>query len=416
MQSFHPSELSDLHLCDLANDAIFVLDKDGYILDVNRAGYERLGYSKQEMVGKHVSQLNSPESASEIPERFATMEARGKAVFETTHVHKDGTLMPCEVNSIRIEQDNKSYFISIVRDITERKKFENIRQFQTRIYIALLHTNRALLESKSENEIYNRICRIAVEYGEVRLAWVGMVDEKTKLITPVVKYGEAQTYLDGIKITTRADLPEGQGPTAIAFREQRTVVIQDFSTDPHTKPWHERAEEFNLRASAALVIRRGGKSYSVISFYYDQTYSFDTTTVELLEEMASNIGFALDRFDLEQEREESLHSLEKSAFRYKKIIQSSVDGFFTLDMQGKIQDVNQAYLERSGYNREDILNMRVSDLDASLTEEQHKNVFQDLSREGYIKFTTAHRTKDGGIWPMQVSAVYLPEENIVMGT
>ena len=415
MQSLHPTELSELHLYDFANDAIFVVDTNGYILDVNRSGYERLGYSKQEMVGKHVSLLNSPESANAIPDRFAALEAQGKAVFETTHVRKDGTLMPCEVNSIRIEQDNKTYFISIVRDITERKKFDEIRQFQTRIYIALLYTNRALLESKTENEIYSRICQVAAKYGGVRLAWVGKIDEKTDLIIPVVKCGKAQGYLDGIRISARADIPEGQGPTAIAFRERRTIVVQDFSTDPLTQPWRKRANEYGLRASAALVIRRGGKPYAAISFYYGQTNTFDSTTIELLEEMARNIGFALDRFDLEKEREETLHSLEKSALRYQKIIQSSVDGFFTLDMQGQIQDVNQAYLERSGYNREEILNMRVSDLDAFLTQEEHKYVFQDLVRNGYINFTTKHRTKDGSNWPMQVSAVYLPEENIVMG-
>jgi len=415
MRLLHHSELSALHLYDLANDAIFVLDTDGYILDINRTGHERLGYPKDEMVGKHIGYFNSPESAEGMPEKFAALNLHGKAVFETTHVRKDGSLMPCEVNGKVIEEGGASYIVSVVRDITERKKFELIRQFQSRIYVALLHTNRALLESKSEHEIYTRICQIAVDYGEVMLAWVGKVDEQTQLIIPVVKNGKAHGYLDGIRISVSADVPEGKGPTAIAYRDQRTIIVQDFSMDPLTRPWHERAKEYGIRASAALVIRRGGKPYAVVSFYYNQINAFDSKTIELLEEMALNIGFALDRFDLEQESIRTLRSLEKSALRYQKIIHSSVDGFFVVDMNGYILDVNKAYLERSGYSREDVLKMEVADLDVSLTEEQHRDVFKSLAIDGHVKFATSHRTRDGEIWPMQVSAVYLSEENVAMG-
>ena len=415
MGSFHPSELSGLQLYDLANDAIFVLDMDGYILDINRTGYERLGYSKEEMVGKHIGFFNSSESADAIPDRFAALNLHGDAVFETTHIRKDGSLMPCEVSGKIISQGDKTFIVSVVRDITERKKFELIRQFQSRLYIALLYTNRALLESKSEDEIYDRICQIAVEYGEVLLAWVGKVDEQSQLIVPVVKNGKAQAYLDGIRVSVNEDVPEGRGPTATAYREQRTVVVQDFSTDPLTIPWHERAREFGIRASAAIVICRSGKPYTVVSFYDNQINAFDAKTIELLEEMARNVEFALDRFDLEQERTRTLRSLQKSALRYQKIIHTSVDSFFMVDMSGRILDVNEAYLERSGYSREEILKMRVADLDASLTEEQSQDVFKNLITEGYVKFSTSHRTRDGGIWPMQVSAVYLQEEDYAIG-
>lgn len=415
MQSVHPSELSELRLYDLANDGIFVLDTDGYILDINRTGYERLGYSRNEMIGKHISFINTLESSKGIPDKFAAMKSQGTAVFETTHVRKDGALMPCEVNARIIKQEGKPYIVSIVRDITERKKSDELRQFQARIYIALLYTNRALLESETENEIYNRICKIAVDYGEVRLAWVGKVDAQTQLILPVAKCGQALEYLDGIRISANGNVPEGKGPTAIAYREQRTIVVQDFSTDSLTRPWHDRAKDYGLNASAAFVIKRSGKSYAVITFYYTKKNTFDVKTIELLEEMARNIGFAIDRFDLADERIKTLKSLERSALRYQNIIQSSVDGFFTINMQGRILDVNKAYLDRSSYSREELLKMRIADLDDSLTKEQIKNVFEGLSHEGYVKFSTRHRAKDGESWPMQVSAVYLPEEDISIG-
>jgi len=73
----------------------------------------------------------------------------------------------------------------------------------------------------------------------------------------------------------------------------------------------ERAEQFDLRASAALIIRRGGKPYAVISFYYDQLNTFVAKTVELLEEMASNNGFPLDRFFLSRTEKRRCALLKK---------------------------------------------------------------------------------------------------------
>ena len=48
-------------LFDLASDGLIVLDVNGYILDINSSGHERLGYAKAEMVGKHISQFDTPE-------------------------------------------------------------------------------------------------------------------------------------------------------------------------------------------------------------------------------------------------------------------------------------------------------------------------------------------------------------------
>jgi PAS domain S-box-containing protein len=111
-------------LFDSAADAIFILDLSGKFIDANRSAYERLGYTKEEMLALHVSQLEPPEFGAKTPERIEKHIKYGHLVFESVHLKKDGTTMPVEVDSRIIDFDGKKVFFSINRDITERKRWE----------------------------------------------------------------------------------------------------------------------------------------------------------------------------------------------------------------------------------------------------------------------------------------------------
>jgi PAS domain S-box-containing protein len=109
-------------LIESANDAIFILDMDGKFLEVNRATYERLGYTKEEILSMSISELDDPQFADMVPERLEQINKDGGGVFESAHVRKDGTVMPVEVNSRIINYKGRKAFLSVIRDITDRKK------------------------------------------------------------------------------------------------------------------------------------------------------------------------------------------------------------------------------------------------------------------------------------------------------
>lgn len=111
-------------LFDSATDAIFILDLEGNFLDANRSAYERLGYTKEELLSMHISRLEPAEFASKTPERIEQHKEHGHVVFESAHLRKDGSIMPVEVDSRTIEFDGKWAFFSINRDITKRKQAE----------------------------------------------------------------------------------------------------------------------------------------------------------------------------------------------------------------------------------------------------------------------------------------------------
>jgi len=112
-------------LFDMISDAILVVGMDGRFIHVNRSACDRLGYSHEEMLQLSPADIDTPEYAAKVPERIKIILEQGKLVFETTQVSKDGIPTQVELNSRLIEFDGKPAFLSVARDITERKQMEN---------------------------------------------------------------------------------------------------------------------------------------------------------------------------------------------------------------------------------------------------------------------------------------------------
>jgi PAS domain S-box-containing protein len=118
------SEMKYRNLFELSRDGIFLLDFDGNFIDVNSTAYTRLGYTKEEMLALHISKLAHPKFATQTIERMKQIRNDGFAVFESAHLRKDGTAMPVEVNSRRMEYQGRMVHFSMIRDITERNRAE----------------------------------------------------------------------------------------------------------------------------------------------------------------------------------------------------------------------------------------------------------------------------------------------------
>jgi PAS domain S-box-containing protein len=109
---------------DNATDAFFLLDDDWTVLDVNRQACDVLGYSREELIGKHKSDFDVGLDDTAI-QRLKQRAVAGEALtFETCHRRKDGTSFPVEVRLSQFEQGGRR-FLCLVRDITERKRAED---------------------------------------------------------------------------------------------------------------------------------------------------------------------------------------------------------------------------------------------------------------------------------------------------
>jgi PAS domain S-box-containing protein len=108
-------------------DALFVheLKEDGsagLFIEVNDVACDRLGYTREELLRMSPRDLDAPESCADLPSIIRSLAARNSATFEQVHVAKDGRRIPVEIHAKAFELQGLPSVISLVRDITDRKK------------------------------------------------------------------------------------------------------------------------------------------------------------------------------------------------------------------------------------------------------------------------------------------------------
>jgi PAS domain S-box-containing protein len=273
----------------------------------------------------------------------------------------------------------------------------------SRLYVALGQVNQALLHSTTREQVFASICSILVETSQFALAWVGWIDPQTRRVVPVASTGDDTHYLDRICIYAD-DRPEGQGPTGTAIREDRVYACPDFFADPRTAPWREAATSAGWVGSISLPIHLDGRVGGALTLYARQPGRFGEAEVGLLEQAAANLSFALEALEHEQQRQQAELGLRQAAGRYAAMLATTADGFWLVDIAtGRLLDVNEAAVRMSGYARDALLAMRITDLDVEHTPEDVVTHNEQIFSQGFDRFETRHRTRDGRLIDVEVS-------------
>ncbi len=180
-----------------------------------------------------------------------------------------------------------------------------------RLYAALSQVNQSVVRAETRARLFDEVPRALVEFGGFRMAWIGWLDPETKAVTVAGAHGDETGYLDGIRISA-SDRPEGNGPVGTAIRDERACVWNDFLADPRTEPWRAKAVRAGLRATAGFPIRRAGVVCGALTVYAGEVGYFGTREVALLEEVASDLSFAIDHVEQEARRAEAEERLRRS--------------------------------------------------------------------------------------------------------
>ncbi|PKO47069.1 MAG: diguanylate cyclase [Betaproteobacteria bacterium HGW-Betaproteobacteria-22] len=280
-------------LFEQAGDGVLILNHQHQFIDANNAALDLLGYSYHELMQMQLSEVLSHDTQFE-PHPTPT-PSETSLLEEWNFLCKNGTDLATEV-SCRNLVNNKGYFV-IIRDLTERKQAEQKVQRLTHLYQALSEINQAIVRMADERDLFPLVCRCAVDFGGMKMAWIGQLEPASQRILPVAAYGNGVDYVNNLNITTDASVPEGRGPTGTALRENHIVIINDYKQDEMTLLWHEKVKSYNWNAAAAFPIQRNHKPFAVMNIYNDVVDAFDDEAITLFKEITSDISFALDNFD-----------------------------------------------------------------------------------------------------------------------
>ena len=135
----------------------------------------------------------------------------------------------------------------------------------------------------------------------------------------------------------------GAEPGGNRFAEGRTVVAEDWETDPRLGPYREAGRRRGYRSSAACPVRSGGAVRGVLSLYASEPGVFVPDAVLLLEELARDLGLALDLVEAEERRARAEASLAQSEERYRKLFEENPAPMWVFDVETlRFLDVNEA--------------------------------------------------------------------------
>jgi PAS domain S-box-containing protein len=119
-----------------AMDGFWIVDKDGRLVDVNPAYCAMVGYAREELLGRHISDLDTEDDSAEVERRRDKILGRGHDFFEKRHRRKDGGVIELEI-SVRSIGDVDGHVYAFLHDITQRRFSERMLKLHARILTAL---------------------------------------------------------------------------------------------------------------------------------------------------------------------------------------------------------------------------------------------------------------------------------------
>ncbi len=213
-----------------------------------------------------------------------------------------------------------------------------------------------------------------------------------------------QEYIRSLRIPLGGSDPGSYGPTARCLKEGRPFITSDWREDPSVQPWRAKAYEFGIRSSAAFPISRGYRTFGVLNLYSRSKGFFKPDRIALLEELTADLTYALDNIDHEALRKRSEEDLQESEIRFRRIVNGTLEGIWTLDSEDRTTVVNPRLCDMLGYSEVEMLGRRIQDF---LGPDEKALFFELGGKPGQAnpgRFETRILRKDGSPLEVRVSA------------
>jgi len=332
---------------DTATVAIFLIDKDTRIRQANQRMAEMFALPLAQLQGAGYLDLVHPDERDVARQNTLALIANAVPAVDLDRRYLRADQTPfwghLTCRSFAEGSAGELSMVCVIADITERKRLRDKSDRLTKLYAALSRSNEAIVHTTNAPDLFAQICRVLVEAGGMKMAFVGAADSGRQALRIEAAFGAGSEYLADNRIALSADDPLGRGPSASAWRSGQPVWCEDFLRDPSTAVWHEAAGFLGWAASASLPLRVHGAVVAVMTLFADERDVFTEDFRELLLEMSTNVGFALAGYDREAARRLSEQKVDS-------LFESIYDAIVTSDSAGTIVGWNHAAETLFGYN------------------------------------------------------------------
>lgn len=177
---------------------------------------------------------------------------------------------------------------------TARREIEAERRRLNRTLQLLSESNIALLRADSEEKLLPEICQLIVGKGGYRMAWVCFTEEDADACIGAAAYTGWQEGCQNVRVGC-VDDQAGQCPTGVAIRTGKTQIAHYPRTAPGPTPWCKAAIEGDCQSCIALPLAIEGTVIGALMIYAGEPEAFGPEEAELLEKLAHNLAFGIER-------------------------------------------------------------------------------------------------------------------------
>jgi|GEM_PF-2068735 len=336
------------YLTKYANDIILLLDQNLNIREANDKAVNTYGYSREKLLELNLHQLRQSDSRPSVDDQYRKVIDENGLVFETIHKRSDGSLLPVEVSARMIEAEGQKYFQTIIRDITERKRDQEILQSQKEELETtnqeLMLANQKLSASEQElkqadEELRNQLAAVqesrdALQESQASLKQMEEMFDQFLKHSPVYVFFKDQD-IRSIKMSKNYEQMLGRPLEQLLGKSMDELFPSDLARSM------VEDDKVALREGKVVEVEEefNGRLYRTIKF-------------PILQEGKPKMlaGFTLDI----TENRKAEQDLRRSEEFIRSIISNSPIGIAVRDKKGKLLSYNQAWVRIWGMTNDRI--------------------------------------------------------------
>lgn len=303
-EELHESDRRFNDMLDKVEMISLMLDCEGRITYCNDYLLRLTGWEREEIAGRNWFDMFVPPEMGNVRSVFADVLADRPSAwhYDNEILTRSGERRLVHWNNtvLRSVGGQVTGVAALGEDITERREAERKIKRLNRVYAMLSGINTLIVRVRDREELFREACRIAVEHGHFRIAWIGRVDRAAQQVVPVGLSGVEADFVHNIRDRLGLfDVPTpGESLAAAVVRTRKAVLCDDISGDPRVM-LRDQLRQRGVASIAVLPILVGQEVAATLALLADEVGFFDEAEMKLLTELSGDIGFALDHLDKE---------------------------------------------------------------------------------------------------------------------
>jgi len=252
------------------------------------------------------------------------------------------------------------YWLLRYWDVAIAESQESLRKVN-RSLRSFSECTKAMTRIDDELKLMEEVCRICVEVGGHRMAWVAFrEDNPEKTVRPVTSWGAEGCFLDELNATWDDSL-RGWGPAGTSIRTGKITVFHNLLTNPLYRPWREAAETCGYTSCIALPLTEGDKTFGALVIFDEKSHAFDVEEAQLLEELAEDLSYGIKALRLKAESQREM----EERLMLATVMDQTSDGVITFDAEGTIQYINPSFVALCGVPAKESIGINIHDFECS---------------------------------------------------